>query len=218
MTPRPFGPPPQQGDVGDRVDRWRATVIIGLAAFGFETILFQVGALPSSIQPIVSLLTLPLVYFAGHAVARLAHHSAEGFFRALFSAGGEAHTHEYSEQEALVINGRIADAIASYHRHIATTPADLDARLRLAALLATHGNDVVAAEAMYIEVRVLGPSRRQDVTLSNGLIDLFRAQGAREQLKAELARFARRHAGSVEGNNARQYLRQLAQEELDAAP
>lgn len=218
MKSHRFGPPPQQGDVGDRVDRWRATLILGLAVFAFETILFGAGALPSSIQPIVTVLTFPLVYYAGHGVARLAHHSAAGFFRTLFSAGGESHTHEYSEQDSLVISGRIDDAIASYHRYIANTPADLDARLRLAALLAKEGNDGVAAESMYLEVRVLGPSRRQDAVLSNGLIDLYRARGAREQLKAELALFARRYAGSAEGNHARDYLRQLAQEELDAAP
>ena len=217
MTPRLFGPPPQRGDLADRSHRVRIILLVGIPFLFFDVVLLATGAVPYRRLPLLLIGTIIGVIVLSNALVFVLDRVARGFMHTLLSAGGESHTHEYSEQDALVISGRITDAIASYHRHIANTPADLDARLRLAALLATDGNDAIAAEAMYLEARVLGPSRRQDVTLSNGLIDLFRAQGAREQLKAELARFARRHEGSVEGNKAREYLRQMAQEERDSA-
>ena len=209
----PFGPPPAHGHVGDKVERLRVIFLVGIPFLFFDVLLFAVGLLPSGSWPLVLLGTVGGVISLGYAVVYFAERSAHGFMRALLSSGGERHTHEYSAQESLVMRGRFGEAIASYHHHIAHAPADLDARLRLAELLAKEGNDLVAAEAMYLEVRVLGPSLRQDVTLSNGLIDLYRRNGAQEQLKGELARFARRHEGSVEGRSAQRYLRQLAHDE-----
>lgn len=209
----PFGPPPAHGHVGDKVERLRVIFLVGIPFLFFDVILFAVGLLPFWSWPFVLLGTVGGVIALGYAVAFLAERSAHGFMRTLLSSGGERHTHEYSAQESLVMRGRFDEAIASYHHHIAHAPADLDARLRLAELLAKEGNDLVAAEAMYLEVRVLGPSLRQDVALSNGLIDLYRRNGAQEQLKGELARFARRHEGSVEGRSAQRYLRQLAHDE-----
>jgi hypothetical protein len=209
----PFGPPPAHGHVGDKVERLRVIFLVGIPFLFFDVILFAVGLLPSWSWPLVLLGTVGGVIALGYAVAFLAERSAHGFMRTLLSSGGERHTHGYSAQESLVMRGHFDEAIASYHHHIAHTPADLDARLRLAELLAKEGNDLVAAEAMYLEVRVLGPSLRQDVALSNGLIDLYRRNGAQEQLKGELARFARRHEGSVEGRSAQRYLRQLAHDE-----
>ena len=209
----PLGPPPAHGHVGDKVERLRVILLVGIPFLFFDVVLLAVGLLPRWSLPLVLVGTVVGVIALGYAVTFLAERSAHGFLRALLSSGGERHTHGYSAQESLVMRGRFAEAIASYHHLIAHAPGDLDARLRLAELLAKEGNDLVAAEAMYLEVRVLGPSMRQDVTLSNGLIELYRRNGAREQLKGELARFARRHEGSVEGRSAQRYLRQLAQDD-----
>src|SRR5664279_2167481 len=51
------------------------------------------------------------------------------------SAKGSPTPREYSEQQALVIRGRYAEAADSYRAIIEDDPADIEARLRLGALL-----------------------------------------------------------------------------------
>lgn len=135
-------------------------------------------------------------------------------FVSLVHAGGNiAPTKQYSAQDALVMQGRVADAIASYRELVAADPADLDARLRLASLLAKEGNDLESAERVYLEVRARAPKAHQTAVLSNGLIDLYRTMGRRDDLKLELGRFARRFPESREGKAAAEYLARLDAED-----
>lgn len=143
---------------------------------------------------------------------------ANGFASLVHAGGNIPPTKQYSAQDALVMQGRIGDAIASYRELVAGDPVDLDARLRLAALLAKEGNDREAAERVYLEVRELAPRPHHTATLSNGLIDLYRTMGRRDDLRLELGRFARRFAGSREGKAAAEYLARLDVEDSAQGP
>lgn len=202
---------PQKGDVGDRVERWRATIwmfILGM--------LITVTFLRDSPPLIAIAFPFMFAYAAGHVIAYAAGRSSHGFIHTLLAGRGEPRAPEYSGQEALLIRGQVADAIASFHNYIAHHPEDLDARIRLAQVFACEGNDPAAAEAMFLEARIVGTTLRQDVSVSNGLIDLYQAQHQREQLKAELARFARQHRGTLEGRNAHERLRLMVGEDGSA--
>jgi hypothetical protein len=56
-------------------------------------------------------------------------------------------------------------------------------------------------------------SPRQELVIGNTLIDLYRRNGQREPLKAELARFARMQHGTEAGELARRHLRHLVEED-----
>lgn len=141
---------------------------------------------------------------------------AERFVSIAQARGNIAPTKQYSEQDALLVRGQVAEAIASYRALITRDRHDLDARLRLAALLAKDGGDSEGAERVYLEVRALGPTPPQTTVLSNGLIDLYRDLGRRDDLKLELGRFARRFPNSRESAAARAYLERLNAEDLPA--
>jgi hypothetical protein len=124
---------------------------------------------------------------------------------------------QYSEQEALVIRGHREAAINSYRALIAGDPADLTARLRLGALLAEHPDTLLAAERCFLDVRRRDPSPQDEWIATNGLIDLYRASGQRENLKRELGHLGRRHGGTAAGMHARELLAELQAEDAAQA-
>lgn len=133
--------------------------------------------------------------------------------RSLLMPGAVPPVREYSEQEALVARGQIADAVDSYQSLIVAFPDDLDARLQLGALYAGSGADPGRAERCFVEIRTKNPTARQERVLGNALIDIYRGAGRRADLKAELARFARLNQGNRAGSQARRYLRKLVEED-----
>jgi hypothetical protein len=140
----------------------------------------------------------------------------EGIGRAtgtLWMPTGTPPGRQYSEQDALIVRGLIPEALNSYRTHLLDNPADLDARLRLASLLAGEGRDPAAAECCFLEIRTLQPSADQDRVVTNGLIDLYRAVDRRDMLKTELARFAYQYRDGAAGESARRYLRKLTHED-----
>ena len=115
----------------------------------------------------------------------------------------------FSYQESLVARGEVELAREAYEAHLAENPADLDARLALAALWRNELDDPAKAIELYLTIRRMGPSSPQEFTIGNALIDLYRATGQRGREMAELARFADRFAGTEAGGRAREALRRL---------
>lgn len=181
-------------------------MILSLAAGGA---LWYRGTLSSLAFIIWLALELPVAWVVGTAAWYIIHVASSGFITMLTAAGGTPPEYGFSEQEALVAQGRIDDAIQSYRRYIDDHPGEIEGRLRLAALLASHPGEIDNAEATFLEARVLGGTARQLATLSNGLIDLYHSAGRTAQLKAELARYARAYAGSHEAGAAAERLRRL---------
>lgn len=141
---------------------------------------------------------------AGFTVAGLSNLFAGGLIQSLFSAGNIAPSPSFSYQESLVARGRHAEAADAYRAHLADHPADHDARLALAALLAGPAGDPAEAERLLLQVRANQPLPRQELTASQALIDLYAATGQQGRHLVELARFADRHRGTAAGEAARE--------------
>jgi hypothetical protein len=125
----------------------------------------------------------------------------------LLTAGGNIRpAPSFSLQESLVMRGRYQEAAQAYRDHLAEMPADDDARLALAALLATHLADSTGAERLLREILGRRGGERAHWAAGNALIDLYRATGQRGRLLAELARFAERYRGTAAGDAAKREL------------
>ena len=134
------------------------------------------------------------------------------------SAKGSPTAREYSEQEALVIRGRHAEAADSYRAIIEDEPANIEARLRLGALLEEKCGDPDGAEACYRRIRAIDPTPQQEWVVSNALIDLYQREGRREELMEELASMSRRYEKTDAGAHARRRLQELVAEDHAAIP
>ena len=202
---------------GERMENLRARLFV-MVALGFMLAIagFSLSA-RGRLSPAGLLLWLLATPLATYAVSSLVlvllRHSGSGLARVLFATGGEKHSREYSEQQALVVAGRIDDAIDSFQAHLVAFPEDVEARLRLAALYAGPAKQPEAAEHHLLEVREAAHSPRQALVIGNALIDLYRSTGQRHLLKAELARFARIHHGTDAADQARRHLRHLVEED-----
>lgn len=213
--------PPRQrltdSHVGELVERIRARILVFLAV-GFmlvvlELVLWKKGHIGASGFLLALVATPLLLYGMTGLLLWSLDRAGTGLARILFSTAGEGHSREYSEQQALVVAGRIAEAIDSFQAHLVAFPADVEARLRLASLQSGPAGQSAAAERVLIEARSMTLTPRQELVIANTLIDLYRATGQRHQLKAELARFARIHHGSDAGEQARLHLRHLVEED-----
>ena len=131
----------------------------------------------------------------------------------LLMPSGTQPVREYSEADTLIARGEFAEAVNFYRSFIVAFPEDLDARLRLGALLAGPCADPAAAERCFLETRAMVPSPDQERVVGNALIDLYRSAGRRPELKAELARFARLNHPTRAGALARRHLQRLTRED-----
>lgn len=146
----------------------------------------------------------------GEAVYRLSHQSATGLFRILFAARGIDAGPGFSAEDALIMQGRHAQAADSFRAWLAQHPADHEARLRLASLAIDHLARPEEAEPLLITVRDSPmASPRQEAAARQALIDLFARTGATGRQMAELARFADRYRGTPAGDAARETLHRM---------
>lgn len=150
-----------------------------------------------------------LSWLVARTLMFLIEKASHGLLYTLVGTGGEPHSREYSEQQALVVAGRLDEAVDSYRSHLVAFPDDSEARLRLGALLAGPAARPDEAERVFLEVRERRPTPRQESVVGNALIDLYRRTGRQHLLRAELARYARLHPGTSGGEGARRLLREL---------
>ncbi|MEI2720986.1 MAG: hypothetical protein V9E87_12775 [Gemmatimonadales bacterium] len=202
-------------DTGDQAELVRFTVMVVIPGtimlLMLERMIWGPGYFLLKLLLNVSLLTL-----LARLIWPLIHHGSTKLINGLLSAGGEARTIEYSEVEALVIQGRFDEALVMY-RAIAEETPDADVRLRLGDLMLHQLRDPVGAEEAYLAARRAAPTPKQESRITNSLIDLYRGTGNRAGMKNELSRFARLHAGTAPGDAARETVRRMAQEELGEA-
>ncbi|HEY4321637.1 MAG TPA: hypothetical protein VGM77_10745 [Gemmatimonadales bacterium] len=154
-------------------------------------------------------LEIPASWLVGTIAWYVIHMASSGFIHVLTSAGGTPPEYGFSEQQAMVMQGRIDDAIQSYRRYIDDHPGEIEGRIRLGLLLADGRRDEAGAEESLLEARILGPGPQQESIISNALIDLHTAAGRPEALRAELARFVQRYPGSTAAAHASERLRTL---------
>ena len=201
-------------DSADQAYFVKALLWMGPAVFiilaAIEGFFVERGVLPGWSLPILLVLDAPVTYGA----VKLVHAGSGGLaerFVATFSASGNLPPPPpaYVRQDVLVTQGKYAEAADYYRDHIRVHPEDLEARLRLAALIEKHLHDDAEAERLYLEVRRGRPDERREMAAFNGLIDLYARAGRTDRLKVELARFADRYPGSRQATGALERLRGL---------
>ena len=203
---------PREIDAAERSMLIRIAVLAGL-----PLLLILLMAEWAFAHGMLWLLVVPDIALVGVIVLLLwsAVRGAGSVAGALLMPSGSPPARQYSEQDALVARGDFSAAADSYRSFLVAYPEDLDARLGLGALLAGPLGDTPAAEQCFLEIRTLHPSPQQEQVVGNALIDLYRSGGRRDELKAELARFARRNHRNRAGAMARNHLRELIREDAD---
>lgn len=146
---------------------------------------------------------------ASFLVWQLTGVGSRGLVTAMTGAGNLRRAPSYSLQESLIARGRFEEAEQAFEVHLGSHPEDLDARLALAALVRDHRRDPARAERLFLEARAGRPTRDQEFTIANALIDLYRTTGQAGREMTELARFAERYDGTEAGRPAREALRRL---------
>ena len=88
--------------------------------------------------------------------------------------------------------------------------------MRLAHLLETQLKGFDEAERLYLEIRNANPpaNLREQMSATNGLIDLYRKMGRTARLRVELARFVERYRGSPLAEGAARELKELKETDL----
>lgn len=118
---------------------------------------------------------------------------------------------QYSYQQALVMQGRLDDALESFEAVIAEQPTAVDARLRAAELYARDkGNHGRAAELLREVQRIESISTGEFILATNRLVDLLSGPlGEPGRAMAELRRLIERYPNAPAAAHARDVLRRM---------
>ena len=197
----------RRGHLGERLDRYLAFgyPVAACLAMAVPVIIFLNDKRGIGPWEVVGILVgaVLLGLAVGWLILVFAAATGRGLTQVMTGSGNLAPSPSFSLQESLVIRGRPDEAAQGYRDHLVLHPADLDARLALADLLATHLNDVGVAERLYLEVRGSDPTPIQERTATESLMALYRKTGNAGREMAELARFADRYQGTEAARSAR---------------
>jgi len=179
--PRPPRPPrPYRRTLLDRLgpDSFHVLKAAGWSCFG-AIMMIPVTATHSPFGWPVAI-TIPLVFllsWAGiTAVALLFMHPAAivAQFYLLPTGASTPYQEQFSREQALVMQGRVPEALALFEQRIAADPGAVEARIQAAELYATHGANPARAAGLFREVqRLPGLTSGQDMYVGNRLADLY---------------------------------------------
>lgn len=194
-----------------------ATFAISMSAVGGVIGAFvgiQRGQTPSGIaqSAVIGTVVTAVVLFS---VVRMIPHAAGAALQASLMPKGNTTPYEtdFSYELALAMKGDVATAMQSFEEKIATAPADATVRLKAAEMYLAHGNAERARELFREVQRIPNVERRDDVTASYRLVDLYRGKLA-DPAKAlpEFRRLIERYPDSQIETQARDALAKLKSE------
>ena len=117
---------------------------------------------------------------------------------------GTPYEEQFSEMQALVMQGKYTEALELFEHQIAMTPGEPRVRMAAADLYATHGKNAKRAAELYREVqRIPKVPSGQDIYVTNKLADLYLGP-LKEPGRAlvEFRKLASRYPNSVAARNA----------------
>lgn len=200
----PRVPRPYRRTLLDRLgpDRFHVLKAVGWAGFG-AVMMVPVAYFhrPFGWPAAVAVPLAFLVSWAGIvAVALLVMHPAATVARFYLTPTGAStpYQEQFSREQALVMQGRVAEALALFEERIAADPAAVEARIQAAELHATHGaNPARAAELFREAQRVPGLPSGQELYIGNRLADLYTGPlGTPARALVELRRLLDRYPDS----------------------
>jgi len=159
--------------------------------------------------------TIPVGLVVGAASAGLglfvAHAAGGAWKRVMVDGSSTPYAEQYSEQQALVMQGKLDEALASFEAVIAERPDSIDARIRAAELYAHDKGDHRRAGELFREAqRVPTIARGQDVYVTHRLVDLLTGPlNQPGRALVELRRLIDRYPTSPAASQARDALARL---------
>jgi hypothetical protein len=138
--------------------------------------------------------------------------AAAGMVNTLTAGGDLTPRRSFSYEESLIASGRLNEAREALLAHLARQPRDLEAALALASLHRDQLRDPDGAVRVLLDLRRKPLPSAIEFSVTNQLIDLYRATGDRGRELAELARFAERFQHTAAGAQARAALRRIKAE------
>jgi len=120
-------------------------------------------------------------------------------------ASGSPYEEQFSRERALVMQGKVAEAVDAFEQRAAAMPHNIEVRLHAAELLAREGGNPERAAALLREARAIpGLTVPQDIYVGHRLADLFSGP-LREPGRAlvELRRIIERYPGTPAARDAR---------------
>jgi hypothetical protein len=186
-----------------------------LRAGGYGFMVFGVVSGGSILFFGFSWMTIGLGALAGVATGGLglALGGASGHaWKHLFVSGGSTpYAEQYSYQQALVMQGKLDEALESFEAVMKERPGAVDVRIRAAELYAREKGDNERAAALFREAqRIATITAGEDVYVSNRLVDLLAGplqQSGRALV--ELRRLIEHYPNTAAASHARAALAQL---------
>jgi tetratricopeptide (TPR) repeat protein len=153
--------------------------------------------------------TIPVGVLAGVAAAgtslAIVHAAGSTWKHLMMDGSSTPYAEQYSYQQALVMLGRLDQALESFEAVIKEKPNAVDARIRAAELYAREKGDNARAAALFREAQQIATiSPGEDIYVSNRLVDLLAGplqQSGRALV--ELRRLIERHPGTAAADHAR---------------
>jgi hypothetical protein len=139
-----------------------------------------------------------------YVVTRVSHGAGKLFGEFIQPSGAGSYEQQYSHEDALVMRGDVEGALALYEKIIFDVPNDPQPRIRAADVCAKSGMRE-RAEILYRGVqRLPRVAPRDDIYVSNRLVDLYLAwPGHEKNGLRELRRLIDTYPGSDAGARAR---------------
>ena len=180
----------------------------GLMVFGFVagTLISQTG---------FHWWTFPIAGAAGIAAGgagwMIGEMAGSAWKRITVDGASTPYKEQYSYQQALVMQGRVDDALQSFEAVIAEKPAEVSPRIKAAELYAREKQNHQRAADLCREVqRIAGVGVGEDIYASNRLVDLYTGPlNEPGRALVELRRLAERYPGSPAAQHARDALATL---------
>jgi hypothetical protein len=212
MRDQPPSPAPYRPTIFDRhgpaaADRIRAG-IYGAMVFGLAFGAVALAARRISFIVIV----VAAVAGLGAAMAALSLGGAAGGVARAFTMGTATTPYEeqYSYQQALVMQGKVNEALASFEDLIAASPEAVQPRVKAAELYARHDGARRAAELLREAQRSPRLTAGEDVYVTNRLVDLLAGPlGDPGRACVELRKLIDRYPGSANAARAREALARI---------
>ena len=197
----------------------RATFLKAWVQLGIPLIIILLGAqlsfLTSSVWEAIGwlIVDLGLSYWGARLIHGAGGATAAGLAQMVYAGGNLSRGPTYSAEETLVIRGKYTEAIAAYELHRSRAPDDVEALIRIAEIHRLNLCDLAAAEYLLLQARRLNPDARQQMVISNSLVEIYTTSGRRDRLQVELARFADLHRNTRAGAEASRALKEMKGEQ-----
>lgn len=146
-----------------------------------------------------------LTWVAVKAIDRLSNAAGSSMAVLTMGANGSPYEEQFSRERALVMQGKVSEAVEAFEQRAAAMPHNIEVRLHAAELLAREGGNPERAAALLREARSIpGLTVPQDIYVGHRLADLLSGP-LREPGRAlvELRRIIERYPGTPAAREAR---------------